>query len=116
MELKFAQFIVYMLAMTGVLVIACVVYKKALSPTFAKKLGKNLKIVDMMRLPDRKLIYIIKCRDQEFLLGSSNDKITLLSKLGYRPEVKEEIKIETDEEDNLLKKLSDKNSKKRGSV
>lgn len=133
------SFIVYTLAMTGVLVIGYVVYKKTV---FSQTLRKNplLKIEDMMRLPDRKVLYVINCKSEQFLIASSNDKVTLISKLGGKKgeeeierylNEKNKIEARFDEDSNpyssqneleskkhiiksLLKELSDNNRTKRG--
>ncbi len=130
-----ASFIVYTFAMVGILIIAYVVYKKTVLLNPHKK-NSLLQIVDMLRLPDRKLLYVIKCKDENFLIASSNDKVTLISKLNENkietPQVyqnkpvfdlnEEEINLHLNEEKqenkqvirSLLKELSDKNQAKRG--
>ena len=136
-----ASFIVYTLAMIGVLVIGFVVYKKTITSTPGKK-NSMLKVVDVLRLPDRKTLYVINCHNEQFLIASSNDKITLISKLNEKSGYREnELQIEKylnekledsefDETNNpyinretknkkyviksLLKELSDKNQTKRG--
>ena len=136
-----ASFIVYTLAMIGVLVIGFVVYKKTITSTPGKK-NSMLKVVDVLRLPDRKTLYVINCLNEQFLIASSNDKITLISKLNEKSGYREnELQIEKylnekledsefDETNNpyinretknkkyviksLLKELSDKNQTKRG--
>lgn len=136
-----ASFIVYTLAMIGVLVIGFVVYKKTITSTPGKK-NSMLKVVDVLRLPDRKTLYVINCLNEQFLIASSNDKITLISKLNEKSGYREnELQIEKylnekledsefDEMNNpyinretknkkyviksLLKELSDKNQTKRG--
>ena len=136
-----ASFIVYTLAMIGVLVIGFVVYKKTITSTPGKK-NSMLKVVDVLRLPDRKTLYVINCRNEQFLIASSNDKITLISKLneksGYRenelqiekylnekledsefnemnnPYINRETKNKKYVIKSLLKELSDKNQTKRG--
>ena len=138
-----AQFIVYTLAMTGLLVIGYVVYKKTSSINVLKR-NSLIKIEDMLRLPDRKTLYVINCNVEEFLIASSNDKMSLISKLGdnssqkkkLNSEMIEKYLIEKQNEDfivdenpylkeqeaqnkkyfikSLLKELSDKNQTKRG--
>lgn len=123
-----------MLAMIGVLVVGCVVYKKTMQVT-PNKSNSILKIEDMMRLPDRKTLYVINCKNEQFLIASSNDNVSFISKLqsdkrmraeeGIEKYIKEnEISYENFESDegrtkkshlkNLLKELSDKNQEKRG--
>lgn len=122
-----AQFLVYTLAMIGVLVIGCVVYRKTM---YSNPIQKNsmLKIVDVLRLPDRKILYVVQCKNEQFLLASSNDKVTLISQLNSKnnqEDIERYLKEKQDSEgvenqskktmiNSLLKELSDKNRAKRG--
>ncbi len=131
-----ASFIVYTLAMIGLLIIAYVVYKKtALQNNFFNK-KSVISIEDMLKLPDRKTLYIINCLGERYLIASSGECVNLISKLDYKKkkdiegieryleEKKEEELIQsmTKEENepnneilvSLLKELSDKNKTKRG--
>ncbi len=136
------SFLVYTFAMAGVLIIAFVVYKKTMLINTPNK-NSMLKIVDMLRLPDRKILYVINCGIEQFLIASSNDRVTMISKLeGFRKRKIDEKSIEKylsekeaqrehseyepeyydnrDIEDkkhlikSLLKELSDRNQAKRG--
>lgn len=131
------NFIVYTLAMIGILLIAYTVYKKTVLLNPIKR-NSLLSISDMMRLPDRKMLYVIKCGKEEFLIASSPEKITLISKVKsinediekYLKEKnieeyqKEELieKNETKNEEpqnqkimkSLLKELSDRNKNSKG--
>lgn len=121
-----AQFMVYMLAMTGLLVIGCVVYKKTVAIPELKK-HSALKIIDMLKLPDKKILYFINCKNEEFLIASSTDKVTLISKIETERNLKRKINEESiekylrekeeipDLQDNNLAKYAKKeetNSKK----
>lgn len=131
------NFIVYTLAMIGILLIAYTVYKKTVLLNPMKK-NSLLSIKDMMRLPDRKMLYVIKCGREEFLIASSTDKVTLISKvkslnediekylseqkpLEYpKEETTRKVKIKRNKPENqvvmksLLKELSDRNKTSRG--
>ena len=100
-----AQFMVYMLAMTGLLVIGCVVYKKTVAIPELKK-HSALKIIDMLKLPDKKILYFIKCKDEEFLIASSTDKITLISKIETERNLKRKMN-----EESIEKYLREKEEK-----
>ena len=117
--------------MIGILIVAYLVYKKTMIINPVKK-ASMVKIVERMRLPDRKILYVIKCREEEFLLASSNEKITMISKLEgetkqtHEDEIKKYLQekeqtnyTETKEPEkkvikSLLKELSDKNQFRRG--
>lgn len=131
------NFIVYTLAMIGILLIAYTIYKKTVLLNPIKR-NSLLSISDMMRLPDRKMLYVIKCGKEEFLIASSTEKVTLISKIKsinediekYLNEKKmeenpkgnfiETIEIKDEKPQNqkvmksLLKELSDRNKNSKG--
>lgn len=131
------NFIVYTLAMIGILLIAYTIYKKTVLLNPIKR-NSLLSISDMMRLPDRKMLYVIKCGKEEFLIASSTEKVTLISKVKsinediekYLNEKKmeenpkgnfiETIEIKDEKPQNqkvmksLLKELSDRNKNSKG--
>ncbi len=72
-------FIFYTLAMLGVMFVAFAVYKNVV-------LGQNsriskLKIEDMLRLSQRKTLYVINFEGERFLIAGDCDSTTLISKL-----------------------------------
>lgn len=82
-----ANFIVYTLAMVGVMGLALFAFKK-----FAiggGKLGssKTLKVLDSMSLAPRKTLYIVAAGDEKFLIAGDVDRTTLISKLGETKQV-----------------------------
>ncbi len=82
-----ANFIVYTLAMVGVMGVALFAFKK-----FAVggcKVGgtKNLKVIDSMNLAPRKTLYIVSAGTEKFLIASDADRTTLISKLGEQQAV-----------------------------
>lgn len=118
------HFIVYTLAMCAVLMIGFIVYKKTITNSPLKK-NSALKIVDMLNLPDRKILYIIECCNEKFLIASSNDKVSFISKINDKKPVLENRQNENEPTENprnrgnlksLLKDLSDKNQLKRGNL
>ncbi len=84
-----ANFIVYTLAMVGVIVVALLIFKNATSVGGFQK-SKYLKLVDTMSLGQRKMLYIVSTGTENFLIAGDSDKTTLISKLD-----KLEIKPET---------------------
>lgn len=75
-----ANFMVYTLAMVGVIVVALLVFKNATAGGCVKK-SKYLKIVDTMSLAPRKTLYIVSAGSEKFLIAGDADKTTLISKL-----------------------------------
>lgn len=74
------NFIVYTMAMVGVMVLALLVFKNATSGG-NKGGGKFLKVIDSMSLGARKTLYIVSAGEEKFLIAGDVDKTTLISKL-----------------------------------
>ena len=89
-----ANFIVYTLAMVGVIVIALMVFKGSTS-VGTKKGSKYLKVHDTLSLGPRKTLYIVSAGNEKFLIAGDVDKTSLISKLNS--ENKQELKISTEE-------------------
>lgn len=75
-----ANFIVYTLAMVGVIVVALLVFKGS-TANVGKKSSKLLKVVDTMSLGPRKTLYIVSAGNEKFLIAGDVDKTSLISKL-----------------------------------
>ena len=75
-----ANFIVYTLAMVGVIVLALWVFKSS-SVTVNKKSSKHLSVIDTMSLGPRKTLYIVSAGKEKFLIAADVDKTSLISKL-----------------------------------
>ncbi len=80
-----ANFIVYTLAMAGVMAIALLIFKNATSAGGNHK-SKCLKVLDTMSLAPRKTLYIVAAGKEKFLIAGDVDKTTLISKLETREE------------------------------
>ena len=75
-----ANFMVYTLAMIGVIAIALLVFKNSCSFGSACK-SKNLKILDSLTIAPRKTLYVISTGREKFLIAGDVSKTTLISKL-----------------------------------
>lgn len=84
------NFIVYTMAMVGVMVLALMVFKNATSGG-SKSGGKFLKVVDTMSLGARKTLYIVSAGEEKFLIAGDVDKTTLISKLNTNSVTEEKI-------------------------
>lgn len=74
------NFIVYTMAMVGVMMFAVFIFKKTTG--IGKTSGaKYLKVVDTMSIAPRKMLYIIEVGEEKFLIAGDSDKTTLISKL-----------------------------------
>ena len=112
-------FIFYTLAMLGVIFIAFAVYKNIVLNQKSPHISK-LKIEDMLRLNQRKSLYIINWEDEKFLIAADVDSTTFLAKLESKEKnqiteqtqtPKKEIPINTLEEKLVELKKSDNSSK-----
>ena len=102
------NFIVYTLAMVGVIVLALMVFKGATNGT-VKGSSKFLKIQDSLSIGPRKTLYIISAGEEKFLIAGDVDKTTLISKL----QSNENTEIKTHQVENFretIEKLPIKNS------
>ena len=82
-----ANFMVYTLAMVGVIVIALLIFKSATSQGIGNK-SKYLKILDTISLAPRKTLYIVSAGKEKFLIAGDVNNTSLISKLesGYEQE------------------------------
>ena len=73
-------FIFYTLAMLGVMFVAFAVYKNIVLNQNSTHTSK-LKIEDMLRLNQRKSLYVINFENEKFLIASDVERTTFLAKL-----------------------------------
>ncbi len=83
------NFIVYTLAMVGVIVVALLVFKNATS-VGGGKASKFLKIIDSISLGQRKNLYIVSTGKEQFLIAGDVNSTCLISKLEGLNELKNE--------------------------
>jgi len=88
------NFIVYTLAMVGVIMLAVLIFKTSTSAG-VKASSKYLKVHDTLSLGPRKTLYIVSAGEEKFLIAGDVDKTSLISKLGVSENVK--INIPTQE-------------------
>lgn len=74
------NFIVYVLAMVGIIVVALLVFKNATTATGIRG-SKYLKIIDSLSIGPRKTLYIVSAGKERFLIAGDIDKTNLISKL-----------------------------------
>lgn len=101
------NFIVYTLAMVGVIMLAVFVFKTTTSIS-TKGGSKCLKIHDTLSLGPRKTLYIVSAGEEKFLIAGDVDKTSLISKL----ETSKNTAVEIPESINVLKEESEKTSLK----
>ena len=86
-----SNFIVYFLAMIGIIILALYVYKKFSISSFSTRRNNSLKIEDTLSLSPRKTLFVIRDGNERFLIAADLERTTLISKLEDREEVHEEI-------------------------
>ena len=74
------NFLVYVLAMVGVIVVALLVFKNATSIGNGKA-SKYLRIIDSISLGQRKNLYIVSTGKEQFLIAGDVNNTCLISKL-----------------------------------
>ena len=102
-----ANFIVYTLAMVGVIVVALLVFKNS-TGAGCKSSSKFLKVHDTLSLGPRKTLYVISAGEEKFLIAGDVDKTSLISKLNAKELTNESFEIKSFKEtmESLPKKTS----------
>lgn len=86
-----SNFIVYFLAMIGIIILALYVYKNFSISSFSTRRNNSLKVEDTLSLSPRKTLFVIRDGNERFLIAADLERTTLISKLEDREEVQEEI-------------------------
>lgn len=89
----FTNFLVYVFAMSGVLLTAVFVYKKFGTLNTGKE-GKCLKIKDRLSIAPRKTLYIVQAGEESFLIAGDTDRTTMLAKLNSKVEFEQTQKLD----------------------
>lgn len=76
-----SNFIVYTLAMVGLMMIAVFVFKHSTGYKTHNGNGKCLKVLDTLSLGARKTLYIVAAGNEKFLIAGDVDRTSLISKL-----------------------------------
>lgn len=85
------NFIVYTLAMVGVIVVALLVFKNATSIGGCKG-SKYLKIIDSISLGQRKNLFIVSTGKEQFLIAGDVNNTCLISKIENLNPINNEVK------------------------
>ena len=72
-------FSVYTMAMIGVIVVAFLVWRNAIMGSSSK--NGTIKVEESLNLNSRKTLYVIKIKNERFLIAADVDKTTFLAKL-----------------------------------
>ena len=103
------NFIVYTLAMVGVIMLAVLVFKTTSS--IRPKSGSGfLRVVDTLSLGPRKTLYIVSAGEEKFLIAGDVDKTNLISKLETSSAKQEDIPVSSVEFKSTMESLSSRSS------
>lgn len=95
------NFMVYTLAMIGVIAIALLVFKNSSAFGGCGCKSKYLKIIDSLTIAPRKTLYVVSTGRENFLIAGDADKTTLISKLENGHKIEPEMKITEEENHNF---------------
>ena len=109
-----AQFIVYTIAMTGIIFLALAVYKKVSAGYGFRKKSNYLEVEDNISLSPRKNLYVIRAGKEKFLIAADIESTTLIAKLDDRIDdvmrfPKQNKRANTEELSDITKIQSNKN-------
>ena len=76
-----SNFVVYLFAMMGVIMLALFVYKKFNVNSIGVKNNHTLRVEDALSISARKTLYVIKSGSERFLIAADMERTTLISKL-----------------------------------
>lgn len=75
------NFIIYSMAMVGLLFICLMVYKKTMINGKCTKNNEELAVENALTLSPRKTIYVVKVGNEKFLVAGDAERTTFLAKL-----------------------------------
>lgn len=76
------NFLVYSMAMVGLLFICLMVYKKTMGNNRFSRNNEEFSVENALNLSPRKTLYVIKTGNERFLIASDVERTTFLAKLG----------------------------------
>ena len=86
-----SNFIVYLFAMIGIIILALWVYQRFNVNSIGIKSKHSLKIEDSLSLSARKTLYVVRNKNERFLIAADMERTTLISKLAEDDEETEEL-------------------------
>lgn len=82
MSVYLINFLVYSMAMVGLLFVCLLVYKKTMVNNKFVKNNSELHIENALNLSQRKTLYVVKAGNEKFLIASDVERTSFLAKLG----------------------------------
>lgn len=109
-------FIFYTLAMVGILLIGFIVYKK-IGPLNKNENKGMIKILDSMPIGPKKVLLVVKIKNEKFLIASGLEHTTFLSKLNdENSQNKNQKTYQQTDSQNLLQALNNIEQKNKNST
>lgn len=109
-------FIFYTLAMVGILLIGFIVYKK-IGPLNKNENKGMIKILDSMPIGPKKVLLVVKIKNEKFLIASGLEHTTFLSKLNdENSQNKNQKTYQQTDSQNLLQALNNIEQKNKNSA
>ena len=93
------NFLVYTMAMIGIMFLAVVVYKKTYSFGKPSNNKNDMKIEESLALSPKKTLYVVNVKNEKFLIASDSERTSFLAKLGEENISK--AKVKTPKQHNL---------------
>lgn len=81
MGVYLVNFLVYSMAMVGLLFVCLLVYKKTMVNNKCSKNNNDLTVENALNLSPRKTVFVIKAGNEKFLIASDVERTTFLAKL-----------------------------------
>lgn len=109
-------FIFYTLAMVGILLIGFIVYKK-IGPLNKNENKGMIKILDSLPIGPKKVLLVVKIKNEKFLIASGLEHTTFLSKLNdENSQNKNQKTYQQTDSQNLLQALNNIEQKNKNSA
>lgn len=109
-------FIFYTLAMVGILLIGFIVYKK-IGPLNKNENKGMIKILDSLPIGPKKVLLVVKIKNEKFLIASGLEHTTFLSKLNdENSQNKSQKTYQQTDSQNLLQALNNIEQKNKNST
>ena len=109
-------FIFYTLAMVGILLIGFIVYKK-IGPLNKNENKGMIKILDSLPIGPKKVLLVVKIKNEKFLIASGLEHTTFLSKLNdENSQNKSQKTYQQTDSQNLLQALNNIEQKNKNSA
>lgn len=88
------NFMVYTMAMVGLLFLGVMVYKKTMLNNSSAQNSNGLKVENALNLSPRKTLYIVKAGNEKFLIAADTERTTFLAKLNGNEDKLTTIEVE----------------------